>query len=82
MRVNFDNIPEIAKKYILETCGRMPESDDEINDFLDLINMCKEYAVAFEMERHMTKRFIRKIGFKTTNELKVEMKERFSHSTK
>ena len=32
------NIPDIVKQHVLKTQGRMPENQQEIDDFLDLIN--------------------------------------------
>jgi|GEM_PF-7062578 len=68
------NIPEIVKEYVLRTNGRMPESQDEIDKYLDLINHSKEYAEAFEMKQYLSKGFMKKFGFKTTDEIKKEWK--------
>ncbi|HUX56144.1 MAG TPA: hypothetical protein VMV77_04170 [Bacteroidales bacterium] len=66
------DIPEIVKQYIIETQGRMPETEKEIDDYLDLINHSKRYAEAFEMEQYMSKDFMKKFGFKTTDEIRNE----------
>ena len=66
------NIPEIVKQYIIETQGRMPETQKEIDDYLDLINHSKKYAKAFEMEQYISKRLMKKFGFKTTDEIRKE----------
>ncbi len=63
-------IPDIVKEFVLEQCGRMPETDKEIDDYLDLINLSKEYVKALEMEQLISKRMMRKLGFKTTDEIK------------
>lgn len=63
-------IPEIVKEHVLKTQGRMPETEQEINDYLDLINHSKEYADAFEMEQLISKKMMKKLGFKTIDELK------------
>lgn len=64
------SIPEIVKEYVLKTCGRMPETDKEIDDYLDLINHAKEYKEAFEMEQLISKGMMKRLGFKTTDEIK------------
>lgn len=65
-------IPEIVKEYVMETCGHMPETDEEIDQYLDLINHAKKYSEAVEMEQIMSKRFMKRFGFKTTNDIKKE----------
>lgn len=64
-------IPEIVKEYVLKTCGRMPETDQEIDQYLDLINHAKEYAKAVEIEQLVGKRFMKKFGIKTPDEIKL-----------
>lgn len=66
------NIPEIVKQYVIKTQGRMPETQQEIDDYLDLINHAKKYSEAFKMEQYMSKRFMKKFGIKTTNEIRKE----------
>lgn len=63
-------IPEIVKQHVLRTCGRMPETDQEIDEYLDLINHAKEYAEAYKIESLIGKRFMKKLGFKTSDEIK------------
>ena len=58
-------IPEIVKEYVLKHEGRMPETEEEINIYLDLINHGKEYAAAFEMERLIGKKLMKKFGLKS-----------------
>ena len=64
------NIPEIVKQHVLKTRGRMPETQKEIDEYLDLINHAKKYAEAFKMEQYMTKGFMKIIGLKTTDEIR------------
>lgn len=70
-------IPEIVKDFVLETCGRMPETDKEIDDYLDLINHAKEFETAFILEQKISKKFLKKLGVKTTDEIKKEGKTMF-----
>lgn len=65
-------IPEIVKEHVLKTQGRMPETNKEIDDYLDLINHAKEYSQAFEMQHLIGKRMMKKLGFKTCEEIKRE----------
>ena len=67
-------IPEIVKEYVLDTCGRMPESDKEIDEYLDLINHAKEYQTAFILEQKFSKKFLKKFGVKGTDEIKANFK--------
>lgn len=71
-------IPEIVKEYVLETCGRMPESDKEIDEYLDLINHAKKYETAYILEKTISKKFLKKIGIKTTDEIKEDGKKLFN----
>jgi hypothetical protein len=66
------NIPEIVKQHVIETQGRMHETQQEIDDYLDLINHAKEYAEAFEMQQYLSKQCMKKFGFKTTDEIRRE----------
>ena len=65
-------IPEIVKEHVLKTQGRMPETDKEVDDYLDLINHAKEYSEAFKMEQLIGKGMVKKLGFKTCNEIKKQ----------
>ena len=65
-------IPEIVNDYVLKTQGRMPETDQEVNDYLNLITHANEYATAFEHEQYMDKGFMKKFGIKTTDEIRKE----------
>jgi hypothetical protein len=67
-------IPEIVKEHVLKTCGRMPESEKEVNDYLDLINHTKEYSEAYKIELAIGKKAMKKLGFKTCDEIKKEFK--------
>lgn len=63
-------VPEIVKEFVLQTQGRMPETDQEIDDYLDLINHAKEYQTSFALEQTISKKLMKKLGFKTTDEIK------------
>lgn len=66
------SIPEIVKQYVLDTCGRMPETEKEVNGYLDLINHAKEYQTSFVIERTISKKFMKRLGFRTTGEIKKD----------
>lgn len=67
-------IPEIVKEHVLRTQGRMPQSQQEVNDYLDLINHSKEYSEAFQMEQLIGRKMMKKLGFKNIDELKQQFK--------
>ena len=71
------NIPEIVKEYVLKNNKRMPETESEINAYLDLINHAKKYAESISVSLVLTKRMMKKLGFKTTDEIKKEGEELF-----
>lgn len=62
-------IPEIVKEYVLKTCGRMPQTDKEIDDYLDLINHGEDYKKALIMEKALGKKAMKKWGLKTPAEI-------------
>lgn len=65
-------IPEIVKEFVIEKCGRMPETDKEIDDYLDLINHAKEYQTALILESKFSKKFLKRFGVKTSEEVKKD----------
>jgi len=65
-------IPEIVQEFVLKTQGRMPETNKEIDEYLDLINHAKEYATAFQIQQIMSKRMMKRLGFKTCDEIKKQ----------
>lgn len=65
-------IPQIVKEHVLKNCGRMPETDEEIDQYLDLINHAKKYAEAVSVESLIGKQMMKKLGFKTPEEIKKE----------
>ena len=65
------DIPEIVKEFVIDTCGRMPETDKEIDEYLDLINHAKEYQAALILEKKFSKKFLKKFGIKSTDEIKA-----------
>lgn len=67
-------IPEIVKEYVIKTCGRMPETDKEMDEYLDLINHAKEYQTAFILEQKVSKGLLKKLGIKTTDQIKQQKK--------
>lgn len=75
------DIPQIVKDHVLKTCGRMPETEKEVNDYLDLINHGKEYAKAVQMQQLLGIRYMKKLGFKTPAEIKKEGKKLFAGSS-
>lgn len=76
------DVPEIVKQHIIKTQGRMPETQEEVDDYLDLINHSKAYILAYEVERLVGKKFAKKIGFKTTDEIKREGEKRFNRPSR
>lgn len=66
-------IPEIVKEYVLKNCKRMPETKEEVDEYLDLINHAKEYEKALYIKATgLSKKMIKKLGFKTPEEVKAE----------
>lgn len=65
-------IPEIVKEFVLKTRGRMPETDEEIDEYLDLINHGEEYKKALILQDALGKRAMKKWGIKTPEEVKKE----------
>ena len=43
------DIPEIVKQHVLKNNRRMPETEDEINQYLDLINHANKYEASLVM---------------------------------
>ena len=66
------SIPEIVKQYVLDNCGRMPETQKEIDQYLDLINHAKEYADSLVISKAVGKRFMKKLGIKTPEQIKKD----------
>ena len=64
------SIPEIVREYVIKTSRRMPQTNEEIDQYLDLINHSKEYAEAFKTQKIIGKRMMNQLGFKTTDEIK------------
>jgi hypothetical protein len=75
--LNID-IPQIVKEYVLKNCGRMPETQQEVDQYLDLINHGKKYAESFVMQGLIGKRYMKKLGFQTPEEIKKEGKVIFN----
>lgn len=69
---NMKPIAEIVKEHVLETQGRMPETENEVDDYLDLINHAKEYSEAFKMQQLIGKGMMVKFGFKTCEQIKKQ----------
>jgi hypothetical protein len=74
------NIPEIVKQHVLKHNKRMPETKNEIDQYLDLINHAKEYSNSLFIAGCLSKRMMKKLGFKTSNEIKEEGKKLFNFS--
>lgn len=65
---------DFAKEWVLEKCGRMPETEEEINQYLDLINHINEYLKSLRIQKMIGTSFMKKLGFKTPEEIKKEFK--------
>lgn len=74
------NIPGIVKEYVLKNCKRMPESQKEIDEYLDLINHAKEYETALILQNKFSKKFLERLGVKTPDQIKEEGKILFPSS--
>lgn len=70
-------IPEIVKRHVLKKYGRMPETQKEIDQYLDLINYAKEYVKSLEISSLIGKRMMKKLGIKTPEEIKKEVQKLF-----
>lgn len=62
------DIPKIVKQHVLKTQGRMPETDDEVNEYLDLINHAKEYANKLFMAKVLGKAGMKRLGLRINNQ--------------
>lgn len=63
-------IPDIVKEFVLKTQGRMPETDEEVDQYLDLINHMKEYSDAVRIERAVGAKYMKKLGLRTPAEIR------------
>jgi hypothetical protein len=63
-------MPEIVKEFVLSTQGRMPQTDEEIDEYLDLINHGEEYKKALIIQREIGIKAMRKWGIETPEEIK------------
>lgn len=72
------DIPEIVKQHVLKHNKRMPETQHEIDEYLDLINHAKEFAGALAVEKVLSKSMMIKLGFKTSEEVKKEGQNKFT----
>lgn len=63
-------IPDIVKEHVLKTCGRIPQTDKEVDDYLDLINHAKEYADAVKYKEILGIKGMKRLGLKTPQEIK------------
>lgn len=73
------DIPEIVKAHVLRNCGRLPETQEEIDEYLDLINNAKEYETAIILESKFSKKYLKKMGIKSSVQIKEEGEKLFSH---
>ena len=74
------DIPQIVKEHVLKYCKRMPETQQEVDEYLDLINHGKKYAESIAIQNLLGKRYMKKLGFKTPDEIKKEGKLLFNGS--
>ena len=72
------SIPEIVKEYVLKHCKRMPETEEEVNEYLDLINHCKRYEASVLLSSKLSKKWMKKLGVKTPKEIIEEGKTLFN----
>lgn len=72
------DIPEIVKQHVLKHNKRMPETQEEIDQYLDLINHATEFAGALAVEKVLSKGMAKRLGFKTSEEIKKEGKNKFT----
>ena len=66
------NIPEIVKEYVVKHCKRMPETQKEVDEYLDLINHAKEYEQSLMIKVAVGERMMKRLGIKTPDEIKKE----------
>lgn len=71
------NIPEIVKQYVLKHCKRMPETQEEIDQYLDLINHAKDYEKSVEIKNAVGERMMKRLGIKTPAQIKEDGKRLF-----
>lgn len=67
------DIPEIVKEHALKQNGRMPETQDEVNPYLDLINHLKEYKQSLILSHGLSKGMMKRLGFRTPSEIKKQV---------
>jgi len=72
------NIPDIVKQHVLKNCKRMPETEREVNEYLDLINQMKKYEQSLILESCLSKRMMKKLGLKSPKEIEKETNEMFN----
>jgi len=65
-------IPDIVKEFVLKTQGRMPETNEEMDEYLDLINHAKEYETAVAMKSLLGVKAMKKWGLETPEEIKAK----------
>lgn len=71
------NIPDIVKQHVLKHCKRMPETQEEVDQYLDLINHLKEYETAVILNNALGKKFLNRFGIDTPNDVKANGKKLF-----
>lgn len=76
------DVPNIVKEHVLKNCGRMPETQEEIDQYLDLINHGKEYAKSKMLFDAIGGAYMKKLGFKTPSEIKKEGEKLFKSFNK
>jgi hypothetical protein len=70
-------IPDIVKEHVLKNCGRMPETQQEVDEYLDLINHAKKYEESLILTQKLGKRAMKKWGLKKPDQVKEEGKKLF-----
>jgi hypothetical protein len=72
------NIPELVKEHCLKHCKRMPETGEEVNQYLDLINHLKEYETAVRLKSLIGIEAMKKWGLLPPDEVKAKGEKLFS----
>lgn len=68
---------DIVKEHILKHTGRIPETEQEINQYLDIINHAKEYQKALILQDTIGVPMMKKLGIKTPKQIIEEGKKMF-----
>lgn len=56
----------------------MPETQAEVDEYLDLINHANEYETALLIKSKVGEKMMKRLGLKTPNEIKAEGQKMFN----